>query len=308
MSAFPKKKLSVAAVMAAFGLAVCLPALAQTVAPAYDSAQAEMPASQTSGYAQVAPKSDAWNVRASRLLRQDVANARGETVGEVWDIVFDAANRNIHYVVLQLGGSQGVGERLVPIPMGAFDVDAERRRLMLNVSRDRLTNAPGFMLGNWPQWNAQTRQQLDAYYNIAAADRRDVAEPAHLRRVTDLLSRDVSDRAGREVGEVEDLVIDLARGDAAYAVMEFDTAWNVDDRLLALPLTAVGFPVDPRGDLVVDTGRIQTAMAQGFEQDRWPDLNEDSFRENMNEWFQDPELPPAPGQAGLIMPSRDLIE
>lgn len=309
MSTLHGKKLSAAAVMAAFSMAVCLPSQAQTIAPAYDTPEAELPADQTSGYAQTAPRTDAWNVRASSLLRQDVANARGETVGTVWDLMVNIANQNVRYVVLQLGGSPGVSEKLVPIPMEAFDVDSDRRRMVLNVSRDRLVNAPGFMLGNWPDWDLRTQQQLDAYYGVAAGDRLTAAQaPAHMMRITDLIDRDVSDRAGAEVGEIQDLVIDVGQGEVAYAVLEFDTAWNVEDRLLPVPMTAIAFPGDLARDLVVDTDMAQAQITRGFAQDRWPDLNEDSFRESMNEWFQEPELPPVPGQAGLLTPSADLIE
>lgn len=308
MSTFPGKKLAAGAVTAAFGMAVCVSASAQTTQYQNAPAQGQVTTNQAAVYPQDTARSATWHVRASELLDEDVENARGETLGEVRDVIFNIADQNVRYVVLESGGFAGIGEELRALPVQAF---ARRGgELVLNVSQEQLENLPRFTRDNWPDWNnARYRQQLDAYFGLAAQDRpADGQEAAHMRRVSTLLDRDVSDRTGREVGEIEDLVIDLDQGSVAYAVLEFDTDWNVDDRLLPLPLTAIAFPADQGQDLVVDTEFAQTGIARGFDEDRWPDLNEQSFRESMNAWFQEPEWPPVPGQAGVVTPSVEVFE
>ena len=47
---------------------------------------------------------------------------------------------------------------------------------------------------------------------------------------------DVNDPSGKEVGEIEDVVVDLQSGDAGYALIEFEDDWGGKDKLFAFPM------------------------------------------------------------------------
>ena len=56
------------------------------------------------------------------------------------------------------GGFLGMGEKLFAIPFSAFKYDHEKNEYILNISKERLENAPGFDTDNWPslsdeKWN-----------------------------------------------------------------------------------------------------------------------------------------------------------
>ncbi len=88
---------------------------------------------------------------ADMLEGDKVVNQQGEDLGRVEAIMLDTASGRIAYAVLSFGGFLGMGEKLFAIPWGALQVDSANERVMLNVGKQQLENAPGFDKDNWPQ-------------------------------------------------------------------------------------------------------------------------------------------------------------
>lgn len=99
---------------------------------------------------------------ASTLTGDKVVNAQGEDLGKVEDLMIDLENGRVRYAVLSFGGFMGMGDKLFAIPPEALRVDAENERLVLDVDRSRLENAPGFDKDNWPN-TAEMGWQLEVY-------------------------------------------------------------------------------------------------------------------------------------------------
>src|SRR6185312_1620190 len=81
---------------------------------------------------------------ADTLLGNDVYNADEEDLGDIKEIMLDTASGKIAYAVLSFGGILGLGEKLFAVPWSALTLDTENKRFILNVSKERLENAPGF--------------------------------------------------------------------------------------------------------------------------------------------------------------------
>lgn len=87
---------------------------------------------------------------ASTLVGADVRNPQDESLGDLKDVMIDATSGKIAYGVLTFGGLLGVGNKLFAIPWEAFRVDPEKERLVLDIPRERLKDAPGFDSDHWP--------------------------------------------------------------------------------------------------------------------------------------------------------------
>ena len=87
---------------------------------------------------------------ASDFEGEDVVNRRGETLGDIEEIMLDVRSGRIAYAVLSAGGFLGVGEKYFAIPWGALTLDTDRKCFILDVDKDRLLNAPGFDKDHWP--------------------------------------------------------------------------------------------------------------------------------------------------------------
>lgn len=52
--------------------------------------------------------------------------------------------------MLTFGDFLGLGEKMFAVPWNALKLDTANRRVVLNVNKDQLKNAPGFEKDNWP--------------------------------------------------------------------------------------------------------------------------------------------------------------
>ncbi len=116
--------------------------------------------------------SERWGVglgllRAKEAIGADVVDRGGETLGTVEDMVLDVVRGCISYAVLSFGGFMGLGQKLFAIPWRVFYVDRERHRLVLDLPREVLLNAPGFDRDSWPDMSDPAWQsRLQGYYGL----------------------------------------------------------------------------------------------------------------------------------------------
>lgn len=110
-------------------------------------------------------------LRISEIVGVNVENPQGNNLGEISDVVVDPSDGTIAYAVLEAGGFLGLGEKFFAIPWRAFQVEVDDddkydiEKLILNVDKDRMQQAPGFDKDNWPNMaDAQWGQSVHEYY------------------------------------------------------------------------------------------------------------------------------------------------
>jgi sporulation protein YlmC with PRC-barrel domain len=96
-------------------------------------------------------------VKASSIIGTNVVNPNGDSLGEVKEVVIDPRTGKIAYAVVSFGGFLGMGEKLFAIPFNAFEY-SPTKGYVLDVSKERLKDAPGFDPDHWPsmadeKWN-----------------------------------------------------------------------------------------------------------------------------------------------------------
>lgn len=87
---------------------------------------------------------------ADTLIGDSVVNAQEEDLGDIREIMLDMQAGQVAYAVLAFGGFLGMGEKLFAVPWQALHLDTVNKRMVLNVDKDRLKNAPGFDKDAWP--------------------------------------------------------------------------------------------------------------------------------------------------------------
>jgi sporulation protein YlmC with PRC-barrel domain len=214
------------------------------------------------------------DIRASTLIGQNVENAQGENLGEIKDLIIDVNNERVFYAVLEFGGFLGMGEKLFAYPMRVFKhKDGTLDKLVLNVDKGKLKAAPGFARDNWPDWLTYG-DEVDRYYGETVKLKE--MPNQKLRRASELIGQDVNDRAGKDIGEIEDIVVNMNNGKVHYAVLEFDQSWNLNDKLISLPLRAFTYAADD-DDLILNVDKAAIDTKRAFDKDRWPDLNDQAY-------------------------------
>jgi sporulation protein YlmC with PRC-barrel domain len=266
-----KRKITSTALISVFGMVLAAPSFAA------GESGASGPGSTTKSQASNKATKGAHDVRASKLIDTEVKNAQGENLGEIKDLVIDLGDRRVHYAVLTFGGVAGIGDKLFAYPISAFKPSSEGDKLVLNVSKDRLKEAPGFDKDKWPDWtDNRYRGEVDKYFKAKSA-----RSGERMVRASQLIGKNVDDRKGANAGEIEDIIVTTIDGSIPYLVLDFDKSWSPDDKLLPLPLTAFNFPADRTKKVVLNMEKEKLDMAQGFDEKSWPDLNTAEYRRDV---------------------------
>jgi sporulation protein YlmC with PRC-barrel domain len=107
---------------------------------------------------------------ADTLLGNEVYNSAGESLGSIKEFMIDMHSGRIVYAVLSFGGFLGMGDRLFAVPWQALKLDTENKRFTLNVSKEKLKNAPGFDKDHWPSMaDATWATDVHSFYGVSGS-------------------------------------------------------------------------------------------------------------------------------------------
>ncbi len=79
----------------------------------------------------------------------------------------------------------------------------------------------------------------------------------------------VVNRAGEDLGKIEDLIIDLQDGRIAYAALSFGGFLGMGDKLFAIPWQALSLRLHDKS-FTLDIPKDVLEKAEGFDKDNWP--------------------------------------
>jgi len=99
---------------------------------------------------------------SSTITGDPVENSAGEDLGQIEEIMLDLEKGQVAYAVLSFGGFLGINNKLFVIPWGMLEIDTEKEKVLLDVDKEVLEDAPGFDKDNWP--TKPTRDWLETVY------------------------------------------------------------------------------------------------------------------------------------------------
>lgn len=99
----------------------------------------------------------------------------------------------------------------------------------------------------------------------------------HVLSASTLQGTSVKNPEGEDLGKIEDLTIDLDKGNIGYAVLSFGGFLGMGDKLFAVPWRAL--QVDTDNECIrLNTSKEQLKKAPGFDKNHWPDFADAKFR------------------------------
>ena len=84
---------------------------------------------------------------ANEIIGVHVKNPRGEVLGRITDFVVDSQGM-VALVILSHGGFLRMGEKETAIPFRAFSYDQTDKRLILDITTEKLAAAPTFKMSD----------------------------------------------------------------------------------------------------------------------------------------------------------------
>lgn len=94
----------------------------------------------------------------------------------------------------------------------------------------------------------------------------------------------VVNAAGKDLGNIEDVVLDLGSGRVAYAVLSFGGVLGLGDKYFAVPWDALA--MDTREDqLILDVPKEKLEDAKGFDKDNWPNMANEEWGSQVYSYY-----------------------
>jgi sporulation protein YlmC with PRC-barrel domain len=90
--------------------------------------------------------------------------------------------------------------------------------------------------------------------------------------------------AQEELGEIEDIMIDVTNGRVAYAVLSVGGFLGIGDRLFPVPWAALR--LDPaKKRFILDISKERLKRAPGFDKDRWPAMADEQWAGEVHSYY-----------------------
>jgi sporulation protein YlmC with PRC-barrel domain len=94
----------------------------------------------------------------------------------------------------------------------------------------------------------------------------------------------VKNRAGEDLGKVDEIMIDIPSGRVAYAVLSFGGILRMGNKLFAVPWEALTVDED-RKCFVLQVDKTVLQNAPGFDKDNWPDMAERTWGNQIYSYY-----------------------
>jgi len=99
-----------------------------------------------------------------------------------------------------------------------------------------------------------------------------------------LVGNDVYNLEGDDIGEIKEIMLDMATGDTCYAVLSFGSFLGMGEKLFAVPWNALTLDtIKKRFILNVEKSRLQDAP--GFNKDHWPNMADQTWAADLHKYY-----------------------
>jgi len=261
----------------------------------------------------------AQTLRTSDIIGLAVKNKNHEDVGKINDLVIDMKTGEVRYAALSFGGVAGLGSKLFAIPWQSMTFmygepnKANSRHFMFDVSKEQLENAPGFDSSRWPNvadpsWSTA----IDKHYKVERSTTESTAanstttnstttnptttnttEPRQavayetVFRASQIKGMDVRNKENQDLGSIDELVIDVAKGHVKYVALSYGSWFTGGNKLFALPLSSCTLThANDKTYFVVNATQDSLKNAPGFEKNRWPNTADPNWGKSIDTYYE----------------------
>jgi sporulation protein YlmC with PRC-barrel domain len=95
---------------------------------------------------------------------------------------------------------------------------------------------------------------------------------------------DVVNRDGDKLGTLKEIMIDLARGDVAYAVVARGGLAGIGEKLFAVPWEMFDVDVEAH-ELILDIAEDVLDNSPGFDPGHWPSFSDQEWRTHVHDYY-----------------------
>lgn len=99
-----------------------------------------------------------------------------------------------------------------------------------------------------------------------------------------LLGNTVANRDGEDLGDIKELMIDMATGTVAYAVLSFGGVLGLGDKLFAVPWSALALDTEHKR-FTLHVPKDALKKAPGFDKAHWPSMTDSAWAGDLHTFY-----------------------
>ena len=204
---------------------------------------AQIPAQQPNLGAAHEAKVSQLLMPAEKLIGLKAKNVGDDDLGSIHDLLADPRTGELRYAILDVGGFLGMGSTQRVVPWSLFNVTVDQKdkdewHLRADLSKEQLSAAPECKDDDWFD-NDLDRRIESAFGQQKSLGMRGEGKTsfARLSKMDDDVT--LRDSAGREIGEIENLILAPDHNTIAFAVVQAND--EAGGKLVAVPTAALHF-------------------------------------------------------------------
>jgi sporulation protein YlmC with PRC-barrel domain len=94
----------------------------------------------------------------------------------------------------------------------------------------------------------------------------------------------VYNTADEDLGDIKEIMLDVASGKVAYAVLSFGGVFGLGEKLFAVPWKALKLDTENKR-FILDVAKDQLNTAPGFDKDDWPDMTDQTWADSIQNFY-----------------------
>lgn len=256
----------------------------------------QMPAAALRAGARVLPEDV---MRADAVLNRDVTSPTGDDLGVLEDMIVDLDDGQLVYAVLDLSGIFDLDGQYRVVPANSLALDSAVGAALLAVDRNALEESPVLDSSKLAEfvdagWQTRFQEYWQDWVMPPGVETSESPEDVNVQVIPGFATVDtvkeytVQNIEGEDLGNVEELVLNLSQGKVAYAVLSFGGILGLGDKLFAVPMDLLTPDLDvDNSTLLFNVSRAQLEEMPGFPSDNWPDVHNPQWRQAVSQYWMD---------------------
>lgn len=247
--------------------------------------------------------------RASKCIGAEIRGTDNEKLGDIKDFAVDSRAGKAKFAIISTGGLAGIGDTVRAVPFKALRFTAENAPIRLNITKANFEQAPTIDENAWDRLsNSEFSNSLYKHYNVqhdvdsdAMRDReRDLtpqrtdrdapgrdarqATAGRFLKCTDVIGMNVDNAQNEDLGEVNDVMLNIRNGQIAYAVLGFGGVLGMGEKLFAVPWQALRFDTQNE-QFVLNVEKERLQNAPGFDRNNWPNMSDVRWNQDVHAFY-----------------------
>ena len=112
--------------------------------------------------------------------------------------------------------------------------------------------------------------------------------PWYLDKSSKLIGRDVENSLGEKIGDIEEVVIDPAHNQIAYAVVSMGGFLGMGEKWFAVPMSTLKRSAKNANVFILDVDKERLKNAPGFDKDKWPETADRPWVASVYHFYNQP--------------------